>query len=327
MADAHGEQKLLMEAQKQAEKRAAGATKTDKQDVKGKVVEFLWWMKKQGFSEHTITSRSQILSRLIKLGANLLSPDSVSEVIAKQERWSAGRKANVIHAYALFCKWLGLKWEVPRITVPRKLPYIPLERELDDLIAGCSKYVALALQIAKETGARAGEIFRLKWTDVNLETKTINITPEKGSNPRSFRISDKLFKMLINTPKEGERIFSRYKSVNTLRRTFEKQKRKIAYKLGNPRLLQINFIVIRHWFATMTYYKHRDFLEVVEMLGHKNPKNTLIYTHLVKSLRNDNEEFVSRVARTVEEARELIEAGFEYVCDMDGVKIFRKRKW
>ena len=30
--------------------------------------------------------------------------------------------------------------------------------------------------------------------------------------------------------------------------------------------------------------------------------------------------------RTVEEACELIEVGFEYVCEMDGVKIFRKRK-
>ncbi len=33
-----------------------------------------------------------------------------------------------------------------------------------------------------------------------------------------------------------------------------------------------------------------------------------------------------RVARTLQEADELIEAGFGYVADMDGVKLFRKRK-
>jgi hypothetical protein len=34
----------------------------------------------------------------------------------------------------------------------------------------------------------------------------------------------------------------------------------------------------------------------------------------------------SKVAKTVKDACELVEAGFEYVCEMDDVKIFRKRK-
>jgi len=50
-----------------------------------------------------------------------------------------------------------------------------LEREIDDLIASCTKRIAVALQIAKETGARIGEIFRLKWTDIDLERGTIRI--------------------------------------------------------------------------------------------------------------------------------------------------------
>jgi hypothetical protein len=33
----------------------------------------------------------------------------------------------------------------------------------------------------------------------------------------------------------------------------------------------------------------------------------------------------TRVAKTVEEAQQLIEAGFEYVCDIDNVKLFRKK--
>jgi hypothetical protein len=32
------------------------------------------------------------------------------------------------------------------------------------------------------------------------------------------------------------------------------------------------------------------------------------------------------VARTVEEAKALVEVGFEYVCDVEGAKLFRKRK-
>lgn len=32
------------------------------------------------------------------------------------------------------------------------------------------------------------------------------------------------------------------------------------------------------------------------------------------------------VARTLQEAEEIIEGGFDYFTDMDGVKLFRKRK-
>ena len=37
-------------------------------------------------------------------------------------------------------------------------------------------------------------------------------------------------------------------------------------------------------------------------------------------------ERISAVAETVDDDRRLIEAGFEYVTEMDGLKIFRKRK-
>ena len=39
-----------------------------------------------------------------------------------------------------------------------------------------------------------------------------------------------------------------------------------------------------------------------------------------------DEEYISKVAKTVKEACQLIEAGFEYVTEIDGAKLFRKRK-
>jgi hypothetical protein len=36
------------------------------------------------------------------------------------------------------------------------------------------------------------------------------------------------------------------------------------------------------------------------------------------------DEYVCKAAGTVEEATDLIELGFSYVCDVDGVKLFRK---
>jgi hypothetical protein len=41
---------------------------------------------------------------------------------------------------------------------------------------------------------------------------------------------------------------------------------------------------------------------------------------------NEDEGFHVSVAHSVEEACKLIEAGFEYVTDMDGAKLFRKKR-
>jgi len=49
----------------------------------------------------------------------------------------------------------------------------------------------------------------------------------------------------------------------------------------------------------------------------------MTYTRLVDW---KSEDFVCKIARTVEEASCLIEAGFDYVTELDAIKLFRKRK-
>jgi len=74
----------------------------------------------------------------------------------------------------------------------------------------------------------------------------------------------------------------------------------------------------------MEYAKTKNILHVMQLLGHKNIQNTLVYTHLVNF---ENDEFHTAVADNVEKACKLVEAGFEYVTGEynDGGKIFRKQ--
>jgi len=171
---------------------------------------------------------------------------------------------------------------------------------------------------------RVGEAHRLKWTDIDFEAGTVRVTPEKGSRPRIFKLSNKLLSMLnaLKSKSNSERIFS--KNLRTQRRLFAKQRANLARKLQNPRLLRIHFHTFRHWKATMEYAKTKDILHVMNILGHKRIQNTLIYTQLV-DFKND--EYASKVAKNAEEACDLIEAGFEYVCTTpENLTIFRKRK-
>ena len=89
---------------------------------------------------------------------------------------------------------------------------------------------------------------------------------------------------------------------------------------------KIIFHTFRHWKATMEYHRTKDILHVMNVLGHKNIKNiknTLVYTHLVNL---EGDEYVSKVAWNLEEACKLVDAGFDYVTDVEGAKLFRKRK-
>lgn len=51
-----------------------------------------------------------------------------------------------------------------------------------------------------------------------------------------------------------------------------------------------------------------------------------IYLEQVIFSEGDNSEYATRIVKTVKGARVLLEVGFEYEADMDGLKIFRKRK-
>ena len=309
--------KNLTEVAKQEQAQREGTLQTA--DVKGKIVEYSFWLLKQGYSKYTIQGRTKLLKRLAKLG-DLLNPESIKEVIAKQE-WSTGRKVNAVDAYTSFLQMQNTKWQPPQYRRIRKLPFIPTENEVDQLIGGCNQRMATYLQLLKETGMRCGEACKLKWTDIDVENPSVRVTPEKGSNPRLLKISAKLTSMLNALPKDSQTIFP--PNADIMRKSFQRQRKQIAFKLQNPRLMQISFHTLRHYKATMEYHKTKDILHVMQILGHKNINNTLIYTQLVNFKDDD---YTAKVAHSEQEVCQLIEAGFEYVCDYNGNKIFRKRK-
>ena len=149
----------------------------------------------------------------------------------------------------------------------------------------------------------------------------MRVTPEKGSNPRILKISAKLTSMLNALPRSSQTIFS--SNADVMRKSYQRQRRQVAFKMQNRRLMQISFHTLRHYKATMEYHKTKDILHVMQILGHRSISNTLIYTHLVNFKDDD---YTVKVALSEQEVCQLIEAGFEFVCNYEGSKVFRKRK-
>jgi len=301
----------------------AGATRLSEEEVKGKILEFALQLKRLGRTEETIANYVHRLKHLLNLGADLTNPTSVLDAVMKKN--SDTNRLQLIKAYKNFAKYLGIQFEAPKIKYVRKLPFIPLEKELNDLIACCSRRTAALLQLLKETGTRLGEALELKWTDVDFEQRTIRITPEKGGEARMIKVSPQCIAMLNSLPKNDIRIFGGRKRKWSYQKSLQIFRKKAAAKFQNPRLLQIHFHTFRHWFATMLYAKTKDILYVKQQLGHVSIDNTMLYTRLVNF---ESDEFHVAHAKTLAEEDELIKSGFEFVGydEKEGVAIYRKGK-
>jgi integrase len=294
--------------------------------VKGKLLEYEFWMQKQNLSPETIRLNRTCLKMLIANSADLLDPESTKEALNRYKA-SPSRKRNAINAYTQFLKQNNMTWEKPKCIVTRKFPFIPLEKELDALICGSGQKNSAFLQLLKETAMRSGEAKRVQWTDVDFEKNIITLNyPEKGSNPRMWRSTPKLMGMLNNLPRQSEKVFGSG-PINSMKTTFQKTRKRLALQLQNPRLLKISFHTFRHWKATELYHQTKDPYYVKNFLGHKELRNTEIYINIEHTLFDKYDDvFTVKVVDKPEEIKALIEVGFEYVLQKDNLIFMRKRK-
>jgi integrase len=334
--------KLVSEAEKHEETRVCGGSCTERRDmqtrqiheksdllkdfpkdIRAKILEFAVKRENQGYkATRKVVSA---LRTLLRHGVDLLDPESVKVVLKELKVSETTKWVYSVH-YETFLKFLGGTWERPVYKQQQRIPFLPTEAEIDQLIAGFGYVLATFCQIAKETAARKGEIEQLRWTDIDFERRLITINaPEKRSRPRIIPVTEKCIKMITALPKKGNRIFS---SSSSIRSNFYKQRKKLAYKLDNPRLLKITLHTFRHWKATMEYHKNPDPFYLRDFLGHKNLKNTEIYVHLERMIykQTTSDEFIVKVATSLEDFTKLLEVGFSYIGDYGQNKVLRKRK-
>jgi len=174
------------------------------------------------------------------------------------KKWSNGTKKNALNAYKNFATLLGLTLpEMPEYKAQSKLPFIPNESELDQLIACAGPKLQPFLKTIKETFARTGEVAALKWQDVDLERHIITINDaEKNSNPRQIEISEKLVTMLKRLPQSGDLVFG---------------------ENATKKMRQL-------------FHDTKDVVLVKNTLGHKSITSTQIYVKLLQT--SNREEYV-----------------------------------
>ncbi len=208
-----------------------------------------------------------------------------------------------------------------------KLRRIPTTENLNMIIAKAYRPTAVKLSISKETGLRPIELCNLKVKDVDIDRKIIYPTTAKNGSARTLKISNSLKSMIIdhiNTGKlnPNDKLFKT--TAQNYGKCYRQLRNRLAKKLGNPTLQTIRLYDFRHYFATRLYAKTKDILYVKQQMGHKKIETTLKYVQLQNNTEDD--EWTCRTATNTKEAIKLLESGFSYIQEIDGISLYRKRK-
>jgi integrase len=299
----------------------------DKQDQKGAVVEFLFYMQKENRAKDTYEPYCYSLEFLINNGADLFDPESVKTTLTDTLNLKTNaRKYNLVKAYKAFMAAYGLKGTLPSFKPTRKLPYLPPEAHMDQLIASCSYEMAALLQTLKETAARPVEALRILWDEIDFLQRKIPINhPAKGCNPRVLDMSDKLYQMLMNLPKDRKKVFL-YKNSASAGKTLRVMRLHAIQKLGIKELRKITLYTFRYWRATVEFQEYKTEVAVMVLLGHKTTVYLWLYVQLAHIyFRGAPKKYVSLWVTNREEESKAVQDGFDYVrTDKDGASLYRR---
>jgi integrase len=244
-----------------------------------------------------------------------------TDIIAKGRRdATVNKKVFVLkHMFAKAVDWEMVDESVlrkirkvkPLKNVGKRLRYLSRE-ECRELVNACDSHLRPIVVTALNTGMRRGEIFSLKWDNVDLKHGFILLDRTKNGERREIPISATLRELFNSLPRRLDVSFVFYdpitgKPYQDIKRSFKsalkraeiqkcpdcnyqkpRLKTKDAEKCPNCNIKMevlkgisdFRFHDLRHTFASHLVMAGVDITSVKELLGHKDIKMTLRYAHL-----------------------------------------------
>ena len=284
-------------------------------------------MKKDNKSDYTINFTRKALTYLSK-HTSLQEPEAVKLFISTLKT-SDAYKRNLCIAYNKYVKHCGLSWNMPKYKPEAKNIALPTKEKISMLIANAGSILSLKLTLSNEAGLRPIELCRLKVKDIDLDHKTVNPTTAKNGNPRTIPLSATLTQRLQehiirNNLNPDDLLFKGNASADLYGKQYRSMRNKLSSKLKDPSIHKIRLYDLRHAFCTRKLNDINNPYTVMVLMGHKKLETTQRYMHL---LNLNDDEWTVDGATTVEQAKKLLEAGFQYQTTIEGVQLFRKRKY
>jgi len=182
-----------------------------------------------------------------------------------------------------YCKPLGFKFKMPEVD-NIKTEYLDdkqLERLLVSIDEDSNRIVAMMMKFVLYTGLRRGELFKLRWNDIDFKGELINVRDPKGKKNQTIPLNDAardLLKDLERPYKDSPYVFPGRNG--NMRTDVKGVTRRIRDRAKLPKEFR-PLHGLRHTYASMLASSGKvDMYWLQKLLTHKSPQMTQRYAHL-----------------------------------------------
>ena len=170
--------------------------------------------------------------------------------------------------------------KVKQLPENKRLRFIS-KTECQELISVCDPHLRPIVVTALNTGMRKGEIFNLKWDNVDLKHGFILLEITKNGERREIPINDTLRSTLQGITRRLDVPYVFFDPATG--KSYQDLKRSFKSALRRAKIQDFHFHDLRHTFASLLVMAGVDLTTASRLLGHKDIKMTLRYAHLAPS--------------------------------------------
>lgn len=151
------------------------------------------------------------------------------------------------------------------------------EEEEKNFLQHATPYVQDIARFALNTGLRIGEIFSLRWSQVDMEKRIISVLAPKTDKLREVPINVQALTVLQAWQHNKRNEFVFYNAETG--RPFVDLKAGFALACRKAGISGVSWHTLRHTFASRLVKRGVDIVTVKELLGHSSVTVTMRYTH------------------------------------------------
>jgi len=260
---------------------------------------------KKSFYREEVTLRLWILPIIGKKPIKNISPFDIEKI---KKKMAEANKAPRTIQYALAITrhtinkasdwniYTGVnpvtKVKAPKVNNKRIRHLTP--EEAQDLLSELKKHSIQTYEMALlslHTGMRAGEIFNLKFGDIDFANGIIHIRDPKSGEDRVAYLTEEISDMLSNKDGEPNEYIFKDENGNRIERiskTFFRVVDKLGLNKGiTDKRDKVVFHTLRHTFASWLAMQGTPIYTIKELMGHKTLAMTERYSHLAPDTKRE----------------------------------------
>lgn len=154
--------------------------------------------------------------------------------------------------------------------------------EAERLLLACNEDFRVVVLVALHSGFRSSELKSLTWSSVDMANRSITVQScyAKNSDTRSVPMSDEVFTALERLQTERDRKPEDLVFVNRYGKPWKDWRTAFQNALSRANLKNFRFHDLRHCYGSWLGMNSTNPKSMMELMGHRDPKMTLRYTHL-----------------------------------------------